>query len=127
MGKNETCKPLCEVKYTEKSVQFVKSRIEQGYSLEWLVDGLPAGQEVLDQLTGTTFYNPRFLLGQDDKDDNILFNNHYEIAVETPTSAVSLVWLCSQVQRSTAAKLIAPTTRPSFCPEANSMLPSATA
>ncbi|KAG5753257.1 hypothetical protein H9Q69_004855 [Fusarium xylarioides] len=82
MGKNETCKPLCEVKYTEKSVQFVKSRIEQGYSLEWLVDGLPAGQEVLDQLTGTTFYNPRFLLGQDDKDDNILFNNHYEIAVE---------------------------------------------
>ncbi|KAJ4139185.1 Transmembrane 9 super member 2 [Fusarium oxysporum] len=82
MGKNETCKPLCKVKYTEKSVQFVKSRIEQGYSLEWLVDGLPAGQEVLDQLTGTTFYNPRFLLGQDDKDDNILFNNHYEIAIE---------------------------------------------
>ncbi|KAK4070705.1 hypothetical protein Trihar35433_5172 [Trichoderma harzianum] len=82
MGKNETCKSLCSVKYQEKSVDFVSTRIEQGYSLNWLVDGLPAGQQIQDQLTGTTFYSPGFLLGQDDESGNILFNNHYEIWVE---------------------------------------------
>lgn len=82
MGKNETCKPLCKATYPDKGVQFVKRRIEQGYSLNWLVDGLPAGQQIQDQLTGTTFYSPGFLLGQDDDNDNILFNNHYEIWIE---------------------------------------------
>ena len=82
MGKNETCKPLCSVKYNDKSKQFVKSRIEQGYSLNWLVDGLPAGQQIEDQLTGTTFYSPGFLMGKDDGTDQMVFNNHYEIWVE---------------------------------------------
>ncbi|TFB00468.1 Transmembrane 9 superfamily member 1 [Trichoderma ghanense] len=82
MKQNETCKALCSVKYQEKSVEFVATRIEQGYSLNWLVDGLPAGQQIQDQLTGTTFYSPGFLLGQDDEQGNILFNNHYEIWVE---------------------------------------------
>ncbi|RFU78486.1 transmembrane 9 superfamily member 1 [Trichoderma arundinaceum] len=82
MGQNETCKSLCAVKYQEKSVEFVTTRIEQGYSLNWLVDGLPAGQQIQDQLTGTTFYSPGFLLGQDDESGNIIFNNHYEIWVE---------------------------------------------
>ncbi|KAF7549030.1 hypothetical protein G7046_g8474 [Stylonectria norvegica] len=82
MGVNETCKPLCSVTYPEKGVQFVKRRIEQGYSLNWLVDGLPAGQQIQDQLTGTTFYSPGFLMGQDDENENIIFNNHYEIWVE---------------------------------------------
>ncbi|KAF4465692.1 endosomal EMP70 [Fusarium albosuccineum] len=85
MGKNETCKPLCEAKYNEKSIQFVKTRLEQGYSLNWLVDGLPAGQQIQDQLTGTTFYSSGFLLGQDsgsDENDDIWFNNHYEIWIE---------------------------------------------
>lgn len=82
MGQNETCKSLCSVKYQEKSVEFVTTRIEQGYSLNWLVDGLPAGQQIQDQLTGTTFYSPGFLLGQDDEAGNIIFNNHYEIWVE---------------------------------------------
>ncbi|UKZ79894.1 hypothetical protein TrVFT333_007657 [Trichoderma virens FT-333] len=82
MKHNETCKALCSVKYQEKSVDFVSERIEQGYSLNWLVDGLPAGQQIQDQLTGTTFYSPGFLLGQDDEAGNILFNNHYDIWVE---------------------------------------------
>ncbi|KAL7900392.1 Nonaspanin [Trichoderma sp. SZMC 28014] len=82
MKHNETCKSLCAVKYDEKSVEFVTTRIEQGYSLNWLVDGLPAGQQIQDQLTGTTFYSPGFLLGQDDEASNIIFNNHYEIWVE---------------------------------------------
>jgi transmembrane 9 superfamily protein 2/4 len=82
MNKNETCKPLCSATYPEKSMEFVKKRIEQGYSLNWLVDGLPAGQQIEDQMTGTTFYSPGFLMGQDDESGNIVFNNHYEIWVE---------------------------------------------
>ena len=81
MGVNETCKSLCTATYPDKMKQFVRSRIDQGYSLNWLVDGLPAGQQIEDQLTGTTFYSPGFLMGQDD-DDTTLFNNHYEIWVE---------------------------------------------
>ncbi|KOS22842.1 Transmembrane 9 superfamily member 1 [Escovopsis weberi] len=82
MAQNETCKKLCSVQYPEKAIEFVATRIEQGYSLNWLVDGLPAGQQIQDQLTQTTYYSPGFLLGQDDEEGNIIFNNHYEIWVE---------------------------------------------
>ncbi|KAM5360739.1 hypothetical protein ACJZ2D_013548 [Fusarium nematophilum] len=85
MGVNESCKALCEATYQEKSISFVKSRIEQGYSLNWLVDGLPAGQLMQDQLSGTTFYSSGFMLGHEDEgdeNDNIYFNNHYDIFVE---------------------------------------------
>ncbi|KAF4974517.1 hypothetical protein FZEAL_8585 [Fusarium zealandicum] len=82
MGQNETCKSLCEVTYKEKPMSFVKSSIERGYSLNWLVDGLPAGQQIQDQLTGTTFYSSGFLLGQEGEDEKIYFNNHYEIWIE---------------------------------------------
>ena len=82
MGVNETCKPLCSVTYPNKLKHFVKDRIEEGNSLNWLVDGLPAGQQIQDQLTGTTFYSPGFLLGQADEEGSVTFNNHYEIWVE---------------------------------------------
>jgi len=82
MAQNETCKSLCSVTYTDEQVSFIREKIESGYSLNWLVDGLPAGQQIEDQLTGTTFYSPGFLIGQDDDAGNILFNNHYEIWIE---------------------------------------------
>ena len=82
MAKNESCKALCTASYPVESVDFIRERIEQGYSLNWLVDGLPAGQEIRDQLTDTSFYNPGFLIGQDDDNDNIVFNNHYDIWIE---------------------------------------------
>ncbi|KAH7369234.1 endomembrane protein 70 [Plectosphaerella cucumerina] len=82
MLKDEVCKPLCIQKYAPAAVGFIKRRIEQGYSLNWLVDGLPAGQEIHDDFTNTTFYNPGFLLGGGDEDGNIIFNNHYDIYVE---------------------------------------------
>lgn len=83
MAVNETCKPLCTSTYKEKMVDFVRSRIEQGYSLNWLVDGLPAGQQIKDQLTGTVFYSPGFLMGgEDDRNENVIFHNHYEIWIE---------------------------------------------
>ncbi|PNY27164.1 Transmembrane 9 superfamily member 1 [Tolypocladium capitatum] len=86
MGKNETCKPLCKAAYPEKTRSFVVDRIDQGYSLNWLVDGLPAGQKIQDDLTGTIFYSPGFMLGGfvggDEEDEEVSFNNHYEIWIE---------------------------------------------
>ncbi|KAL0930597.1 endosomal integral membrane protein [Colletotrichum truncatum] len=82
MKNDEVCKPLCIQKYPPASVGFVRRRIEQGYSLNWLVDGLPAGQEIYDDFTNTTFYNPGFLMGGADEQGNIIFNNHYDIHIE---------------------------------------------
>ncbi len=82
MGKNESCKYLCETTYDAAAAGFVNRRIAQGYSLNWLVDGLPGGQEIRDELTETTFYSPGFLLGQETADNKIAYNNDYEIIVE---------------------------------------------
>lgn len=88
MAKNESCKPLCKVTYVEQMKYFVYERIEEAYSLNWLVDGLPAGQQIQDDLTGTTFYSPGFELGGftmlegADEEEEITFNNHYEIWIE---------------------------------------------
>lgn len=82
MAKDEVCKPLCEVQYSENAVAFLRDRIEEGYSLNWLVDGLPAGQKIEDRLTDTSFYSPGFFMGGDDENDNIVLNNHYDIYVE---------------------------------------------
>ncbi|KAG5928417.1 hypothetical protein E4U42_000713 [Claviceps africana] len=88
MLRNETCKSLCKVTYKEDMRSFINDRIYQGYNLNWLVDGLPAGQKLQDELTGTTFYSPGFSLGDYELGDNesqeekLSFNNHYEIWVE---------------------------------------------
>ncbi|KAJ6784206.1 hypothetical protein PWT90_01784 [Aphanocladium album] len=82
MKKDETCKQLCKVEYPEHSVEFLSERIDEGYSLNWLVDGLPAGQKFEDHLTDTTFYQPGFFMGGIDREDNIVLNNHYDIFVE---------------------------------------------
>ena len=82
MAVNETCKPLCKARYDGGAAGFVNRRIQQGYSLNWLVDGLPAGQEIVDELSGTNYYSPGFLLGQEETSNQIAFNNHYEIIIE---------------------------------------------
>ncbi|OAQ95873.1 hypothetical protein LLEC1_06718 [Akanthomyces lecanii] len=82
MKKEESCKALCEVEYTENMIQFLSERIDEGYSLNWLVDGLPAGQKIEDRLTDTSFYQPGFFVGGFDDADNIILNNHYDIFVE---------------------------------------------
>ncbi|KAK3352261.1 hypothetical protein B0T25DRAFT_541543 [Lasiosphaeria hispida] len=83
MGKNETCKQLCKVTYQKDAAFFVNQRMRSGISLNWLVDGLPAGQKIIDELTNTEFYNPGFLLGQENPaDGRVIFNNHYDIYIE---------------------------------------------
>jgi transmembrane 9 superfamily protein 2/4 len=84
MGQNETCKRLCDGprQYSGKMSAFTNSKIQQGYSLNWLIDGLPAGQEVVDQMTNVQFYSPGFLMGGEKPEGQIAFNNHYNIYVE---------------------------------------------
>lgn len=82
MGVNETCKQLCEEKkFDQSSAHFVNRRITQQFSLNWLVDGLPAGQLIEDEVTKTKFYSGGFALGSND-DKAMHLNNHYDILID---------------------------------------------
>lgn len=83
MHVNETCKtvPNCgPQKFSESDSRFVNKKIWQNYHLNWLIDGLPAGQLVGDH-TGKTFYSPGFDVGFMNEDKPI-FNNHYDIWID---------------------------------------------
>lgn len=85
MAQNETCVKLCEAKYDTETAHFINTRIMKGFALNWLVDGLPAGQNLYDDLTGTNFYSPGFHLGEvatSDPNSPTVFNNHYDIQIE---------------------------------------------
>lgn len=82
MAQNEECKPLCKSTYDKGAAGFVNRRITQGYSLNWLVDGLPAGQEITDTMSGTNFYSMGFLMGEEKPPGQIAFHNHYNIYIE---------------------------------------------
>lgn len=80
MLENETCKALCsEQEFDEPSAKFVNRRIWQNYKLNWLVDGLPAGQTYTTS-AGTDFVVRGFPLGTIDKGKPYL-NNHYDIVL----------------------------------------------
>lgn len=82
MGVNETCVQLCEEKkFDQSSAHFVNRRIQQGFAMNWLVDGLPAGQLIEDEITQTRFYSQGFALGSSDQQDMHL-NNHYDIFID---------------------------------------------
>lgn len=85
MAENETCMKVCSTQYDTEAAHFVNTRIMKGFALNWLVDGLPAGQNLYDELTGTNFYSPGFALGQisaADPEGPTFFNNHYDIIIE---------------------------------------------
>ena len=86
MKKNETCKALCEEqKFDQRSAKFVNRRIEQNYNLNWLIDGLPAGQPYTDPSTNTDFTLRGFPLGMVemvDKEKIPVLNNHFDIVID---------------------------------------------
>ncbi|EPQ66811.1 Bgt-2685 [Blumeria graminis f. sp. tritici] len=82
MAHNETCKTLCSGQsFDSSSAHFVNRRIAQGFAMNWLVDGLPAGQLIEDEVTNTKFYSQGFALGSADQTDMHL-NNHYDILID---------------------------------------------
>ncbi|KAI0393200.1 endomembrane protein EMP70 [Xylariaceae sp. FL0594] len=85
MGRNESCIKLCSSTYATEAAHFVNTRIMKGFALNWLVDGLPAGQNLHDDLADTDFYSPGFALGSvsdGEPPGPAFFNNHYDILVE---------------------------------------------
>ncbi|KAL9107502.1 MAG: hypothetical protein Q9227_007604 [Pyrenula ochraceoflavens] len=85
MGRNETCKRLCtenERKFEKQSARFVNRRIQQNYNINWLVDGLPAAQQLQDTQTGEFFYNPGFPLGAVRETGQPELFNHYDILID---------------------------------------------
>jgi transmembrane 9 superfamily member 2/4 len=88
MGQDEECKALCKAQtFTAEDSQFVNSRIWLGYNLNWLIDGLPAAQQLIDPESNDTFYSPGFALGyiRHDEVRNLempILNNHYNILVD---------------------------------------------
>jgi transmembrane 9 superfamily protein 2/4 len=81
---NETCKQLCKdktFKFDQSSAHFVNRRIAQGFALNWLIDGLPAGQLTEDEVTNTKFYSQGFALGGSMGKD-VYLNNHYDFLID---------------------------------------------
>jgi transmembrane 9 superfamily protein 2/4 len=81
MKHNETCKILCKSTFDQSASHFVNRRISQGFALNWLIDGLPAGQLIEDVVTKTKFYSQGFALGQSTETDMHL-NNHYDFLID---------------------------------------------
>lgn len=83
MLQNETCKAVCsEVKFDQRNAKFVNRRIWQSYNLNWLVDGLPAGQPYVDPSTNTEFTVRGFPLGGINTEQKAYLNNHYDIIID---------------------------------------------
>ena len=83
MMQNETCKTLCEAKkFDARSAKFVNRRIWQNYNLNWLIDGLPAGQPYVDPSTQTEFTLRGFPLGSVDKEQKAILNTHFDIVID---------------------------------------------
>lgn len=80
MLRNETCKQLCSTTYSPKMSLFVNRKIRHDYNYNWLIDGLPAATESIDQ--DKVFYSPGFPLGFVDSEKQPALNNHYDIRVE---------------------------------------------
>ena len=82
---NKTCVSLCpSFKFPARDASFVNERIREEYVMNWLVDGLPAAQEVMDR-ESKIFYAPGFGLGQvevkQDGSESPFLNNHYDVIV----------------------------------------------
>jgi transmembrane 9 superfamily member 2/4 len=115
MLENSSCNVLCHADIpgsTEEGVQgdagFINERIVDGYSLNWLIDGLPAARIRVDPQSVERFYSVGFELGSFDSSGQPLLNNHYDIIVEfhvppplplwPDVSAVYMVvWVCGEV------------------------------
>ncbi|TPX61961.1 hypothetical protein PhCBS80983_g00813 [Powellomyces hirtus] len=82
------CQPLCgERTYSPEDARFVNQRIRERYRLNWEVDGLPAAMQSLDDATQEVYNEIGFLLGDDNKQDEVIsLNNHYDITIEYHTN-----------------------------------------
>lgn len=82
MKTDESCKAVCGTKTVDaKTAKWINRRIEKGFNLNWLIDGLPAGQLTKDEVTDTEFYSQGFALGKVENKTPQL-NNHFDIIID---------------------------------------------
>jgi transmembrane 9 superfamily protein 2/4 len=89
MLENSSCNVLCHADIPgtidedeQGDAGFINERIVDGYSLNWLIDGLPAARIRVDPQSSERFYSVGFELGSFDSSGLPLLNNHYDIIVE---------------------------------------------
>jgi transmembrane 9 superfamily protein 2/4 len=116
MGVDETCKAVCSelASFDGEDGLFVNQRILQSYNLNWLIDGLPAGQMKEETNTGVQFESPGFPLGSvDERDGNAILNTHYDITIqfhEAATEQYRVVGIIVDPSSRANAKIIEGTT-----------------
>ena len=82
MNKDETCKRLCVSEAIPKDdAQYINQCINDGYALNFVVDGLPAAHISTDERTDEEYYSIGFRLGESDAKGPVL-NNHYDIYID---------------------------------------------
>jgi transmembrane 9 superfamily member 2/4 len=87
MLQNENCQILCRttipgpVENGQNDGAVMNELISEGYSLNWLIDGLPAARIRVDP-QNERFYSVGFELGSMDTTGMPILNNHYDIVVE---------------------------------------------
>jgi transmembrane 9 superfamily protein 2/4 len=88
MLQNSSCNVLCQTTIPapgEDGVsdgQFINEKITESYSMNWLIDGLPAARIRIDPQSGERFYSVGFELGSLDNAGTPNLNTHYDIVVE---------------------------------------------
>jgi Endomembrane protein 70 len=84
MRKAEPCRALCSVTFGPESASFVNLLIWEHYNLNFLIDGLPAGQSNFDNATATHFYSSGFALGSLSRveGEEIQLHNHHSMYID---------------------------------------------
>lgn len=88
MLENSTCNVLCQSEIPAPTEEddgdgvFINELIQDGYSMNWLIDGLPAARIRIDPQTGERFYSFGFELGFVGTSGEPILNNHYDIIVD---------------------------------------------
>ena len=102
VGVETRCRVLCTKKYTKDDVAHFIKRIDEAYVVNWVVDNMPAAEDIVDTSSGAdyVFYEHGFYVGgkfdkpadegdEDAKKDassmNYYINNHVTITVLTHT------------------------------------------
>ncbi|KAI8799276.1 hypothetical protein BJ742DRAFT_846841 [Cladochytrium replicatum] len=114
MKKDEQCKLLCTAKIPGADAKFINQAIREEYSINWVVDGLPAAKMSLDKTTEKKFYAIGFELGKLAKDNLPYLNNHYDINIYYHKEGDNyrvvgvIVWAFSMAKLDTSAGCIPP-------------------
>ncbi|KAJ1673138.1 Transmembrane 9 super member 2, partial [Spiromyces aspiralis] len=91
MLKVENCKLLCASSIPQDDASFVARRISEGYSFNWLLDGLPVAMQRQGERVEDTSYSIGFEMGREDVEaeqgevGRPSIYNHYDLTVEYHT------------------------------------------